>query len=84
MLQSKQYFHFFLSGILCMYIPVGAVGFGVYGDLVSDNIFDSLSPGWMQVTASILITMHLSFAYVIIQNPLSQVLEMPLNVPDGK
>lgn len=67
-----------------MYIPVGAIGFGVYGDIVADNIFDSLTPGGLQITASILITMHLAFAYVIIQNPLSQVLEMPLNVPDGK
>nr|XP_039271489.1 amino acid transporter AVT1E-like [Styela clava] len=71
-----------MSCILCMYIPVGAIGFGVYGDFVADNIFDSLTPGPLQITASILITMHLTFAYVIIQNPLSQVLEMPLNVPD--
>lgn len=67
-----------------MYVPVGAVGYGVYGDLVADNIFNSLSSGVLQTVASILITMHLVFAYVIIQNPLSQVVELPLHVPDGR
>uniref|UniRef100_H2Z6U2 Amino acid transporter transmembrane domain-containing protein n=1 Tax=Ciona savignyi TaxID=51511 RepID=H2Z6U2_CIOSA len=71
-----------MGSILCMYIPVGAIGFSVYGDLVADNIFDSLSQGPMKTIATILITMHLVFAYVIIQNPLSQVFEMPLNLPD--
>jgi len=72
-----------LSAILCMYVPVGAVGFAVYGDLIQDNIFDSISQGILQVIAIILITMHLVFAYVIIQNPLSQVFELPLKLPDG-
>lgn len=67
-----------------MYIPVGAIGFGVYGDMVSDNVFDSLTQGPLQIVASILITMHLVFAYVILQNPLSQVLEMPLRLPNSE
>nr|XP_009858997.1 amino acid transporter AVT1E-like [Ciona intestinalis] len=71
-----------MASILCMYIPVGAAGFAVYGDLVADNIFDSLTQGPMKSVATVLITMHLVFAYVIIQNPLSQVFEMPLNLPD--
>ncbi|CAK8697798.1 unnamed protein product [Clavelina lepadiformis] len=71
-----------MASILMMYIPIGAIGFGVYGDLVADNIFSSLTRGPLQVTATILITMHLVCAYVIIQNPLSQVLEMPLKLPD--
>lgn len=67
-----------------MYIPVSAIGYGVYGDLVADNIFHSLSQGPLQVFATILITLHLIFAYVILQNPLSQVLEIPLKVPNSK
>ena len=60
------------------------MGFGIYGDLVGDNVFESISDGPMKTIAIILITMHLVFAYVIIQNPLSQIIEMPLNIPDGK
>lgn len=75
---------FSFIAIILAYIPVGALGYGVYGDLVSDNIFDSISTGPMKTIATILITMHLVFAYVIIQNPLSQIIELPLNIPDGK
>lgn len=71
-----------MIAIILAYIPVGALGYGVYGDLVSDNIFDSISTGPMKTIATILITMHLVFAYVIIQNPLSQIIELPLNIPD--
>ena len=67
-----------------MYVPIGAAGYGVYGDLVDDNIFQSLTHGPLETISSILITMHLVFAYVIIQNPLSQVFEKPLKVPDSK
>ena len=74
----------FFSGILCMYVPIGGAGYGVYGDLVMDNIFQSLTHGPLETIATILITMHLVFAYVIIQNPLSQVFEKPLKVPDSK
>ena len=76
--------HIFTTGILLMYVPIGGSGFGVYGDLVSQNIFKSLSHGVFDTIAIILITMHLVFAYVIVQNPLSQVFEKFLNIPDSK
>ena len=72
------------SVILMMYVPIGGAGYGVYGDLVSDNISASLSRGVFEATATILITLHLLFAFVILQNPLSQVLEKPLKLPDSK
>lgn len=71
-----------MLAIIAAYIPVGAMGFGVFGDLVADNVFDSISDGPMKTVAVILITMHLVFAYVIIQNPLSQIIEMPFKIPD--
>ena len=71
-------------GILLLYVPIGASGYGVYGDLVSDNIFESLTHGPYDTVAIILITMHLVFAYVIVQNPLSQVFEKLFRIPDGE
>jgi len=71
-----------MIAILLMYIPVGSVGYAVYGEDVQPNIFQSLSYGPYQTIATILITIHLISAYVIVQNPLSQVLELPLRVPD--
>jgi len=71
-------------GILLLYVPIGASGYGVYGDLVSENIFESLTHGPYDTIAIILITMHLVFAYVIVQNPLSQVFEKLFGISDSK
>lgn len=67
-----------------MYVPVASVGYSVYGIDVKDNIFDSLSKGPLLIMSNILITIHLISAYIILQNPLSQFLEQPFGVKNGK
>jgi len=71
-----------ITTILLMYVPVATVGFSVYGVHVKDNIFESLSKGPLLILSNILITVHLISAYIILQNPLSQVLEQPFSVKD--
>ena len=67
-----------------MYIPIAGAGYWIYGELVEDNISLSLRPGPLEVAAIILITLHLLFAFVILQNPLSQVFEKLLKLPQGE
>jgi len=65
-----------------MYVPVGSFCYYVYGDQVESNVFRSLTPGVLVNIATVLITIHLASAYIILQNPLSQVLEKPLKIPN--
>lgn len=71
-----------MIAILSMYLPVGSVGYYVFGTDVTPNVFESLERGAMVTSANILITVHIVSAYVIIQNPLSQVLENLFVVED--
>ena len=62
-------------------MPVATAGFIVYGTNVDGNILQSIPDGALRVTAEVLITCHVMFAFVIILNPLSQDMEELFNVP---
>ena len=67
-----------------MYLPISVVGYYVCGSSVQSNILQSLPDGAARITAEILITLHMVFAYIIWMNPLSQHMEKVLNIPDGE
>ncbi|XP_054154772.1 uncharacterized protein LOC128953311 [Oppia nitens] len=65
------------------YLPVSIAGYYVYGQLVTDNILQSLSKGWPKQTASVLFTVHLLMAAVMLLNPVAQEFEHWLNIPQN-
>ena len=69
-----------VSVLLIMYLPISAVGYYVCGSSVQSNILQSLPDGAARITAEILITLHMVFAYIIWMNPLSQHMEKSLNI----
>ena len=71
-------------GVLAMYLPVSILGFLAFGDNVQTNILHNLSStsGITKCVAA-LIASHLLFSFVIVINPVSQLVEEWLNVPKG-
>ena len=70
-----------LTAILLMMLPVSIAGYAVYGSDVENNILDQLdNHSLMTQTANVLITLHLLFAFAIVQNPLHQGAEAALNL----
>ena len=71
-------------GVLAMYLPVAILGFLAFGDDVQTNILLNLSStsGITKCVAA-LIASHLLFSFIIVINPVSQLLEEWLNVPKG-
>jgi hypothetical protein len=82
---NKISFHFIsISGVLCMYLPVTAAGYFVFGSTVDENILTSIykvANGPALYVVQILIVCHLMFGYVIVINPISQEFEEALNIP---
>ena len=70
-----------LTAILLMMLPVSITGYAVYGSDVENNILDQLdNHSLMTQTANVLITLHLLFAFAIVQNPLHQGAEAALGL----
>ena len=71
-------------GVLAMYLPVAILGFLAFGDDMQTNILLNLSStsGITKCVAA-LIASHLLFSFIIVINPVSQLLEEWLNVPKG-
>ena len=70
-----------LTSIVLMMLPVSIAGYAVYGSDVENNILDQLDGhSWMTQVANVLITLHLLFAFAIVQNPLHQGAEAALGL----
>ncbi|XP_059143840.1 uncharacterized protein LOC131931155 isoform X2 [Physella acuta] len=67
--------------VLAMYLPVAVTGYMVYGINTNDNILQSVSPGPMQYTVEVLITLHIFCSFIIVINPVCQELEDLLRIP---
>ncbi|XP_045138355.1 amino acid transporter AVT1J-like [Portunus trituberculatus] len=63
-----------------LYLPVAAVGYGVLGDTVPNNILLAVS-GVAVTVVRVLLFVHLLFAFIILLNPVAQGLEDVLGVP---
>ncbi|XP_047477832.1 amino acid transporter AVT1D-like [Penaeus chinensis] len=68
--------------ILCLYIPVASVGYGVLGQAVESNILLSVPTGVAVNIAIILEIINLLSTFIISFNPVAQSLEDILNVPN--
>ena len=70
-----------LTSILLMMLPVSITGYAVYGSNVENNILDQLeNDALLTQIANVLITLHLLFAFAIVQNPLHQGAEAALGL----
>ncbi|XP_064628605.1 uncharacterized protein LOC135488099 [Lineus longissimus] len=70
--------------VLCMYLPVTAAGYVVFGSTVDENLLTSIynvANGPALYVVQTLIVCHLMFGYVIVINPISQEFEEALNIP---
>ena len=76
--------NFSLSGILALYLPVAAAGYGVLGNTVSSNILLSLEFNAVVKTAIVLEIVNLLGTYLISFNPIGQGFEEVFNVPKRK
>lgn len=68
------------SIIVCMYFPVSAAGYFVYGENNKDSILSVVSDSWLRTIALILITVHLVMGFIIVINPFSQEVEDLLQI----
>ncbi|GFS13239.1 proton-coupled amino acid transporter 4 [Elysia marginata] len=68
--------------VLCMYVPVAIAGFLVYGSSLEENVLMSLLPGPVQLTAVVLLNLHLLGGFVILLSPVSLEMEDFFNVPN--
>nr|BAN20757.1 vesicular inhibitory amino acid transporter, putative [Riptortus pedestris] len=66
--------------LLIIYLPVAIGGFLVYGESVQDNIILSLKKSPLVTTANCFMALHLTMAFLIITNPISQEIEGFLNI----
>ena len=64
-----------------MMIPVAITGYYFHAGNVAQNILEQVCPTsvW-SIAANVLITSHLLFAFVIIQNPIAQKIEKPWEI----
>lgn len=67
--------------LLVIYAPMAAVGYFQLGDLVKDNIIESLCDGGVKVAAEALLLAHLISAFPIVVNPNNQLLEEMMGFP---
>lgn len=67
--------------VLLLYLPVAAGGFYAYGDSVQTNILLNLDDSLPMVFANILLAIHLVMAFLIVVNPVCQILEEKCNIP---
>ena len=70
-----------VSAIVAMMIPVAFTGYFFHAGNVSPNILKQLNEeAYLTIIANILLTSHLLFAFVIIQNPIALRFEIPFGV----
>ncbi|KAF5305305.1 hypothetical protein FQA39_LY09270 [Lamprigera yunnana] len=67
--------------ILILYVPLAVGGYLAYGDHVQPNIALSLFHSPITILASMLMGIHLIFAFLIVINPVCQELEEIFDVP---
>ena len=64
-----------------MMIPVAITGYYFHAGNVAQNILEQVCPTSLwSIAANVLITSHLLFAFVIIQNPIAQKIEKPWEI----
>ena len=56
----------------------------MYGETLTPNVIDTLSPSLLTSFAKVFMAIHLILAFLIIINPVSQDLEEIFNVPKSK
>lgn len=84
----KQRLHFvravFVASVilLLMYTPVAAAGFFVYGGDVNANVVNTIGDGPLKVSVTVLIALHVFFAFIIVLNPVCQDIEDLLKIPE--
>lgn len=70
-----------ISTIVAMMIPVATLGYYYHAGAVKPNILEQVDESAiLSLLANLLITSHLLFAFVIIQNPIAQRVEIPFNI----
>lgn len=60
------------------------LGYSVYGDKVQSDVIDSLSPSTIKTVISVLLALHMIFAFLLVINATSQEFEEFLNVPNSR
>uniref|UniRef100_A0A1I8B0S5 Aa_trans domain-containing protein n=1 Tax=Meloidogyne hapla TaxID=6305 RepID=A0A1I8B0S5_MELHA len=69
------------SILFCMYTPVCIIGYMSYGDSLRESVINSLQHVWIQQIVNLMITLHLIFTIIIVNNPLNQKVEEVFNIP---
>ncbi|KAF7639355.1 Aa_trans domain-containing protein [Meloidogyne graminicola] len=69
------------SILFCMYTPVCIIGYLTYGDSLRESVINSLQHVWIQQIVNLMITLHLIFTIIIVNNPLNQKVEEVFNIP---
>ncbi|TKR87047.1 hypothetical protein L596_011520 [Steinernema carpocapsae] len=64
-----------------LYLPVGTIGYIVYGDALRDSVINAIQTVWIQQALNILITAHCILAMTCVLNPLNQEAEEFFDVP---
>ncbi|XP_076444879.1 uncharacterized protein LOC143282888 isoform X2 [Babylonia areolata] len=69
------------SVMVVLYLPVATAGYFLYGNLVQENILQTVSAGAGLIVIQVFITIHLFCSFIIVINPLCQELEEFFKVP---
>ena len=77
------------AGVFLLYLPVAVLPYICFGSELDPNIFKTLKhlPGTgrnLVIAGEILITFHLLFAVIILNNPISQQIEEHVGIRHGK
>lgn len=65
-----------MTALITMMMPIAAAAYAKYNSKIGGNILEQIDrESWLTITANILLTSHLLFAVVIIQNPVAQLIE---------
>ncbi|KAG8184418.1 hypothetical protein JTE90_004588 [Oedothorax gibbosus] len=67
--------------LLVLYLPVAVLGYYVYGDSLPPNVLDSLPDSVIKKIISVLLALHMFFAFLLVINATVQDLEEFLKVP---
>ncbi|CAJ0964115.1 unnamed protein product, partial [Mesorhabditis belari] len=68
--------------IILMYVPVSVFAFLTYGNSLSDDASKSIQSEWIRHGVTLLITLHVTAALVIVIAPVSHSFEKLCNVPN--
>ena len=67
--------------LFSMYTPVCILGYMTYGNSLRESVINSLQHVWIQQIVNVMITLHLIFTILIVNNPLNQKMEEVFRVP---